>query len=91
MFRPSTRFTYNDTSDSDGKLIPDLSPEAKISEHDINEIAFFSRKVLNNSLDYLIINVYGSGANLPVSSMIVLNVADLPPNSPCSGFFYFYK
>jgi hypothetical protein len=75
MYRPSTKFNYIDADDSDGKLIPELSPEAKISDHDVGEISFFARKVINGSLDYLIINVYGSGANLPVSGLSILNVA----------------
>lgn len=66
MFHPSTELTYDDSSTSDGKTLPDLSPEARISEHDHDQIAFFSRQVLNGTLDYLIINVFGAGANLPV-------------------------
>jgi hypothetical protein len=66
MFRPSTKLTYFDSSDPDVKKLPDLSPEAKISEHDNDQIAFFARKIVNGTLDYLIINVFGSGANLPV-------------------------
>ena len=68
MFQPSSTFTYQDSDTSDGNL-PDVSPEAKISEHDQRQIAFFARKVLNGTLDYLIINVFGSGANLPVSCL----------------------
>ncbi len=81
MFQPGSAFTYKssnfyDESDyySTGApptvVLPDLSPEAKISEHDRSQIAFFAQKALNGSLDYLIINVFGSGANLPVSCQL---------------------
>jgi hypothetical protein len=91
MFRPSTRFSYEDPNDYDGKLIPDLSPEAKISDHDVSEIAFFARQIMNRSLDYLIINVYGSGANLPVRDCCIFNVVFLLSDTRFVGFFHFYE
>ena len=65
MFQPSTAFTYQNSIANQGKL-PDLSPEARISDQDQQNIAFFAQQVLNGTLDYLLINVFGSGANLPV-------------------------
>jgi hypothetical protein len=67
MHQPSSTFTYEDQR-ANSDYLPDLSPEVQISHQEQRQIAFFVRKVLNGSLDYLIINVYGSGANLPVSS-----------------------
>lgn len=68
MHQPSTTFSYEDVRANEAYL-PDLSPEVMISYQDQAMIALFARKVLNNSLDYLIINVFGSGANLPVSHL----------------------
>jgi hypothetical protein len=91
MFRPSTKFTYYDSDDPDGTNLPDLSPEAKISEHDHDQISFFARQVLNGTLDYLIINVFGSGANLPVNNDSVDVVSTPDFHFFFAGLFHFYK
>ena len=69
MHQPSSTISYQDDR-ANFHYLPDLSPEVKISHQDQRQIAFFARKVINGSLDYLIINVFGSGANLPVSSCL---------------------
>ena len=88
MFQPSTAFTYQNSIANKGKL-PDLSPEARISDQDQQNLAFFAKQVLNGTLGYLIINVYGSGANLPVSSfqsfLCLLFTCDV-----LSGIFYLH-
>jgi len=70
MFQPSTAFTYENTVANAGKL-PDLSPAAKISFQDTQNLAFFAQQVFNGTLDYLIINVFGSGSNLPVRNSLL--------------------
>ena len=87
MFQPSTAFTYQNSIANQGKL-PDLSPEARISDEDQQNIAFFAQQVLNGTLGYLIINVYGSGANLPVSSFQYFFVC-CSPVMFYQGFFIF--
>ena len=46
-----------------------MSPEAKIADEDQKSLITLAKQVLNGTLDYLIINVFGAGANLPVSSI----------------------
>ena len=67
MFQPSNKFDYKTTVQTKS-MLPDLSPEAKISDQDQANLAALARQVLNGTLDYLIINIFGSGANLPVSN-----------------------
>jgi hypothetical protein len=76
MFQPSTEFSFSNTIQTD-KNLPDMSPEAKISNQDQKELATLANRVLNGTLDYLIINVIGSGANLPVSNLLMYSVEQL--------------
>lgn len=94
MHQPSSTISYQDER-ANFQYLPDLSPEVKISHQDQRQIAFFARKVLNGSLDYLIINVFGSGANLPVSSCCYPSI--FPDFFACVlliiflGLFYIYN
>ena len=68
MFQPSTKFSFNNIIQHGGNY-PDMSPEAKIADEDTKNLITLAKRVLNGTLDYLIINVFGAGANLPVSSI----------------------
>jgi hypothetical protein len=69
MFQPSTQFSFNNIIQTK-KLLPDTSPEAKISEQDHKKLRKLVMQVINRTMDYLIINVQGSGANLPVRTAL---------------------
>ena len=68
MFQPSTKFSFDNIIQHGGNF-PDMSPEAKIADEDTKNLITLAKRVLNGTLDYLIINVFGAGANLPVSSI----------------------